>query len=122
VEHRYSVYTESSLAIPKVTLEFHWPTEEFHSGGFLLYLWDIKIDNNGNDIECENLDSKDPQNIRNGIRKRRENEIKNSENNPKRRGTQWMVMSDFQRYSCGNQKMKCETITCVVSSRSIART
>jgi len=115
VEHRYSVYTESSLAIPKVTLEFHWPTEEFHSGGFLLYLWDIKIDNNGNDIECENLDSKDPQNIRNGIRKRRENEIKNSENNPKRRGTQWMGMSDFQRYSCGNQKMKCETITCVIS-------
>lgn len=80
-----------------------------------MYLWDIKIDNNGNDIECENLDSKDPQNIRNGIRKRRENDIKKSEN-PKRRGTQWMGMSDYQQYSCGYQKMKCETIKCVVSS------
>ena len=88
--------------------------EEFNSGGFLLYLWDIKIDKNGNDIECENLDIKDPQNIRNGIRRRRENREFESAN-PKKRGTQWMGLNDFEKYSCKNSKMKCETIKCVVS-------
>lgn len=115
VGHRYNIFTESTLTIPKMELEFHWPMEYTPTGGFLLYLMEIDIQKKGKDIQCTNMNIRDPKNIRGAIRRRRQ--VVDFDQQPIKRFVHPMfTLNDYEVISCNDPGMECEKVVCTITN------